>query len=268
MKTYLALLLLLFSSTSSTLALEYSCVTNGYFANIHILKVNPNEYALKAIKSDADRQSVASLCTEAYGLAAINGGFWKQSGVPAGLLKVDNTYYGFGRKMRGAIGWSDGGKHVAIDRVEVIHHDDSIILTPTFDKTLSWESFTHIVGGAPLLVKDGTVIEDFSSEQTLAKFLTKNYARTAIGITKEGSWVLVVVEGFPLSIVGGMSIAELACFMHDLGCIDALNLDGGSSSTMVMGGLVMNSTYGSTYQEGHFVECVSDAIVVVPINQD
>ncbi len=59
---------------------------------------------------------------------------------------------------------------------------------------------------------------------------------------------------------------ELAGLMADLGCVDALNLDGGGSSTMVFEGVLKNSPHGDE-DEGagqSMVRRVSDALIIVP----
>ena len=50
--------------------------------------------------------------------------------------------------------------------------------------------------------------------------------------------------------------------MLDLGCIEALNLDGGGSSTMVVEGKVINEPSGKIEEDGKWVEAVSDAILI------
>lgn len=59
---------------------------------------------------------------------------------------------------------------------------------------------------------------------------------------------------------------ELAELMLSLGAVDALNLDGGSSSTMVVNGFVINASYGTIYENGKHVQKVSDAILIFPLN--
>lgn len=54
--------------------------------------------------------------------------------------------------------------------------------------------------------------------------------------------------------------------MLNLGCIEALNLDGGGSSTMVVEGIVINDPCGELKEDGKQVEAVSDAILIFPTN--
>ena len=123
-----------------------------------------------------------------------------------------------------------------------------------------WDYFDYILGGAPLLVHNGTVITDFSIEKTPLPFLFEKHARVALGITAEGEWLLVVVDHNLVS--KGMTIPELAALMARLGAIDALNLGGGKASTLVLEGKVMNMPSGEEKEGSDFVRRVSDAIIV------
>lgn len=128
-----------------------------------------------------------------------------------------------------------------------------------------WESLDYIVGGAPLLLHHSAKITDFESEQiTIPTFLTNKHARTAVGILPNGNWIFAVVD--KTSLFDGMTMYELADLMANLGCMHALNLDGGGSSTMVYEGTIKNSPHGDE-DEGtgqNTVRRVSDAIVVLP----
>ncbi|AYY14478.1 multidrug transporter [Actinobacteria bacterium YIM 96077] len=81
------------------------------------------------------------------------------------------------------------------------------------------------VGGNPVLVSDGEP-ESFSDPTP--------HPRTAVGISEDGSEVFLAVIDGRQGHARGMSLSELAEFMHELGAHDALNLDGGGSSTMVV----------------------------------
>jgi hypothetical protein len=129
-----------------------------------------------------------------------------------------------------------------------------------------WEELDYIVGGTPLLLRGGIKIGDFESEQTIPSFLSKKHARSAVGVLPSGHWLLVVVD--KNDQCAGMTIDELAGVMARLGCVDALNLDGGGSSTLVYEGAVKNHPCGDE-DEGagqETVRRVSDAILVIPKN--
>jgi len=107
-----------------------------------------------------------------------------------------------------------------------------------------WGEMEHIVGGAPLLVKNGNIVTDFSEEKILQSFIDKSYPRTAVGILPNGNWLFVVVDSKGIPGNNGISLPNLAKLMHKLGCLYALNLGGGYSSTLVINNKVINFSYG------------------------
>lgn len=266
---------LIFWIPSNLFSFSYEHFSDGYFTSIHVLIVDPKDHVIFPVRAEGDevkRETVATLASRYGAVAAINGGFWKINGDSAGILKIAHHWYGTPVKPRGAIGWLNNGETVIIDRVLTDYDlkncpDESLIeVVPVSDplRTTSdqWKVMEHIVGGTPVLISMGNIIEDFSSEQTIETFLTKKHPRTAIGIKSSGEWVFVVVDGRFQGYLGGMTIKELADFMLQLGCVEALNLDGGGSSTMVIDGLVINEPCGSLNENNKRVEAVSDAILI------
>jgi exopolysaccharide biosynthesis protein len=100
-------------------------------------------------------------------------------------------------------------------------------------------SARHALGGGPRLVRDGQVDIPYGWEGFRPSMYTKRTSRSAVGITRSEKVLLVVVEG-PDEKNTGMSLREMAVLMRDLGAADAMNLDGGGSSTLVVGGRVVN----------------------------
>ena len=187
------------------------------------------------------RNSVTSFVERSKALAGVNGGFWKVNGDPAGILKCDGEFMGLAIKPRGAIGWKDGGKVVYIDRLLTKEGNGTIIVLPQsgYTKKEDWQDLTHIVGGALILIKDGKIITDHTIEKTIESFRLCKHARTAVGIRENGDWVIVVIDQYQKGW-GGMTILELSNFMLRLQSFHAVNLDGGSSSKMVIGEKIMN----------------------------
>ena len=101
----------------------------------------------------------------------------------------------------------------------------------------NWDNVNHIISGGPYLVKNGEIFIDMS-EQKLGAIGGKN-PRTAIGYTAEGNLIMIAVDGREGASVG-MTLRELAGFMHSIGCINAMNLDGGGSTVMYVNGKVVN----------------------------
>ncbi len=101
-----------------------------------------------------------------------------------------------------------------------------------------WSSAKYAVSGGPYLVKEGRVFVD--KQKFSNAFLKEKAPRTAIGYTKDNVLILVVVDGRRKNYSAGVSLFELAQVMKDLGAYNAMNLDGGKSSQMVVDGKIVN----------------------------
>jgi len=88
------------------------------------------------------------------------------------------------------------------------------------------------IGGGPVLVTKG--------EARQWDPPGPRHPRTALGWDNK-SLYLVVVDGRQTDLSAGMTFPELASLMRSLGCTEAMNLDGGGSSTLWLGGQVVNS---------------------------
>jgi len=99
---------------------------------------------------------------------------------------------------------------------------------------------TSAVGGGPRLVKDGQAFVPFAWEWFSQRHAQERAPRTAVGITATNKVLLVTVDGRNGRQNTGMTLREMAELMVQLGARDAMNLDGGSSATMVVGGRVVN----------------------------
>lgn len=100
-----------------------------------------------------------------------------------------------------------------------------------------WKGVKHIISGGPYLVKDGEVYVDMTA-QKLGAIGGRN-PRSAIGYTADNNFILVAVDGREGSSIG-MTLMELANFMQSIGCVGAINLDGGGSTVMYVNGRVVN----------------------------
>lgn len=90
-----------------------------------------------------------------------------------------------------------------------------------------WNSITApiVLAGGPLLIYEGKEVT-----QVNQVFNTNRHPRTAIGVTASGKVIMVVVDGRS-SQSHGLSTMDLSSLMYALGCVEAMNLDGGGSST-------------------------------------
>lgn len=92
---------------------------------------------------------------------------------------------------------------------------------------LGWQAVAtrSLLTSGPLLVYDGKAVNQLD-----VVFNTARHPRTAVGVTKDNHLIAVVVDGRATQ-AHGMTTKELATLMSTLGCISAMNLDGGGSST-------------------------------------
>jgi hypothetical protein len=103
-----------------------------------------------------------------------------------------------------------------------------------------------VLASGPLMLKDGQVC-DLSG--TNRNFVNTKHPRSAVALTREGKILLIVVDGRRKGKAEGINIPELAHMIRILGGEDALNLDGGGSSTLWSGALpdkgIANTPSGS-----------------------
>jgi exopolysaccharide biosynthesis protein len=93
------------------------------------------------------------------------------------------------------------------------------------------------VGGGPVLVKDGAIFISNNEEKKFAgKAIADHHPRTAMGYTKDGYIILLAVQGRMKNIAVGTTLTETAKIFIDLGAIEAINLDGGGSSCLLING--------------------------------
>jgi hypothetical protein len=121
------------------------------------------------------------------------------------------------------------------------------------------EAADHVVNGAGLLKLGGKTIDNWQRQERLdpARFLDMRHPRTLIGVDRDGDIWLIAVDGRRPEVSVGMSFADLVRLCDRLHLRDALNLDGGGSTTMVVKSAVVNRPTDVTGPRA-----VSDAIVV------
>jgi len=115
-------------------------------------------------------------------------------------------------------------------------------ITIRFDFSPDMELISAL-GGGPRLVKAGEPFIPFVWEWFSSRIFASRAPRTAVGITGAGKLVFVTVDGGSRRNTG-MTLGELARLMVSLGAREAMNLDGGGSATMVVGGRTVNEPSG------------------------
>jgi len=113
--------------------------------------------------------------------------------------------------------------------------DPSFTDLHTIEQWNWWKMYTAI-GGGPVLVQEGAVFITNKEEQLYAFEKDDRHPRTAIGYTRNHRLIILVIQGRSPGIAEGATLEEVARILVDLGCVEALNLDGGGSSCMLING--------------------------------
>ena len=188
--------------------------------NINVIEVFLDsisaEFKLAFLRDSMTRTS--QFAFENNALAAVNGSFFRRdTGGPAVFLKVGGEVIFEGDPNRnrynesGALAWSSDKTIQILDKPE-----NGWIEAP----------FETILSSGPLLIFD-SVIQDFRNDP----FHQNRHPRTAAAITNDKRLYLVTIDGRSFQAYG-MTIQELAVFLQKLGSVNALNLDGGGSTSM------------------------------------
>jgi Phosphodiester glycosidase len=100
------------------------------------------------------------------------------------------------------------------------------------------DTYANILAAGPWMVQGGRIVLDGKGENFGAAFVKEQAVRSAIGTTTTGNILIVAVH----DRVGGKgpTLAEMAQLLQTMGIVDALNLDGGSSTSLYLGGQLIN----------------------------
>ena len=148
-------------------------------------------------------------------IASTNGaGFDMGNGKPGGLLVMGGVEY-TPINNAGFFGILDDGTAV-------------IGTTEEYNTIYKGRVMEGIAGFGATLIKDGKLVVSHSDS-----YVNDRASRTAVGITRTGKVVLMVMDGRQEPFSCGGSMQEIAQVMLEAGCVDAVNLDGGGSTTYV-----------------------------------
>ena len=201
-----------------------------YFAsnqNITILEVLPEANAKLAFVSTNRRKLTSVMAAENNAIAAINGTYFDmKNGRPICFLRIN------GKNISTNVPQKSDTVHRKYYQYGtlVLQNGQPMILKA--DSIRTWENtlpYTDIMTAGPLLLKEG-VEESYRHDRT---FVTNRHNRTAIGIKADSTILLLTVDG-RTEESAGMSLDELCATMKWLGCQDAINMDGGGSTTFYL----------------------------------
>lgn len=190
--------------------------------SINLLEVDLSLRNIDLIYDPEENHTTSAFAMKNDALAAVNAGFFdmKNGGsvsyilINGEIINEDTTGWGRAKLLNGAI-LKDKHGQVYIDEVKTNYW---------YDTTDYWEDI--LVTGPLLLENGGTTM------YSQVPFNLKRHPRTAVCIDGDNQtlWLATIDGRHPQS--AGMTIPELSMLMHSLGCQDAVNLDGGGSTTM------------------------------------
>lgn len=234
--------------------ITYEFGTENGNVTYHVLEVDPAKFNIELARvPTGERETVTVIAEQNGALAAINGGFFYITGPlanhPKGLLKINHHWYASQLKTYDAVGWSNDQSRILFDKIrssEIGIHPRSF---PFYTDESDWQAAAFIISGKSLLVKNNKPIQDFTDENIHPRIIFEKHPRTALGVKTNGCWIFVTVDGKRLErgTSPGMTLKELAMLMKQLGCRDAINMDGGGCTTMVIRGKIVNNHVG--YEE-------------------
>ena len=108
-----------------------------------------------------------------------------------------------------------------------------------------WNSAVDIMGAGPCLVHNGQVNVTAGDEEFPSDIRYGRAPRSAVAVLRNGNYLFAVVDGRQESS-HGLTLTEWATLLKKVGAQDAMNLDGGGSSDLVVGGQVQNSPSDGT----------------------
>ena len=108
--------------------------------------------------------------------------------------------------------------------------DGKFIIETTTPRNYDVSNLQNAIAGRNILVRDGEV---YVTALGAGKG-TEPHPRTMAGLKKDGSLILAVIDGRRSSWSNGATLQTAGHFMHSLGCVTAINHDGGGSSTMIL----------------------------------
>jgi exopolysaccharide biosynthesis protein len=237
-------LLLSFQAFSETTHPSYQLIKQeGH--EIHLLTFDPKTVEIVQVKSSGNnRETVSHMVKTHEAYAGINGGFFaiddKQVTTPVGSLKIKGEWIQRAFDKRAVIGWTSRDQKPAF----------GMLSKKDLKAGNAFVQADYVVGGIPLLIKDKKPIP-YHQEKKIDSFRDDRHARTAVCVKQDGSWLWFVASHTKnpdrehlTHILEGFTLKELTDFLLKQGCIDAINLDGGGSSTLVINNKIVNQPAG------------------------
>ena len=213
--------------------------------SISLIEIDPSAgLKVGVVVSDKMRET-SRMASEQGAIAAINGSYFDMKrGNSVCFLKADyqvvdtTTLSEFARRVTGAVSIRKG-------KMKIISWNRQI------EKQYKGKKGIVLASG-PLMLKDGCYYDWSLCEEN---FIRTKHPRSAVALTKDGKILFITVDGRFPEYAGGVSIPELAHLIRILGGKDAINLDGGGSTTLWLSGAPDNGIVNYPCDNKRFDHC-------------
>lgn len=193
---------------------------------VFVLEIPDTAHYTLAFAHEPRRTKTSEMAQKHDAVAAINGSFFDMDQhFPVCYLRIDSVELGENTPGKDTV----NRKYYQYGTLCLSH--DSVFILKT-DSPRHWEEalpYPDIMTAGPLLIWHDT-LQYLRNDRT---FVTNRHNRTAVGIRDDGTVLLLVADGRHKQ-AEGLSLTELQQIFRWLGCRDALNLDGGGSTTLFL----------------------------------
>lgn len=188
------------------------------------IDLRKNMKKLHLAAESLELKQTSQLATENDALVAINGGFFDmKNGGATDFIQVDNKVINRTRRK------TDRGNAL------LLFSKKGIDIKVATDTVYEADSYPNVLLSGPMLLANGTLVPLLENA-----FNDNRHPRSAIALTADNKLLLFVVDGRNKSS-HGMNLHELSNTLRWLGAKEAMNLDGGGSSTLYIKGATENS---------------------------
>lgn len=200
----------------------YAAVNGGYFGGT-------TSYSAVIYPGEVKAQNVSAVTR--------NG---KSYPVARSMFSMDSTF-NFGVDWIYHFGNLPENVYTYAAPLPYVNNDPTPLAPPLMNNGEAYEDLLIGIGGGPVLVKDSQVHITYNEEIMWGSGvgLDNRDPRTAVGYTSDKHVIMMVVDGRAVSSEG-LSLPEMAQEFVNLGCVSAMNLDGGGSSQMAVGNQFVN----------------------------
>lgn len=231
----------------------------GSVQNVSLVRFPIWEHTVSVVESHGSEAVVTSTFGEKNkAIAASNGSYFDKQVMPVTFVKDE------GRVVNSVT--SDGGSRSnGMFRIKDRKGREVDILTVEKDGAASAaKGWREAIVSGPVLLEEGLpVIYENDGTREYRRFYDHRHPRTVIGYTADGWIYLFVVDGRFPSQAEGMTISELQVLCESLGLYEALNLDGGGSSTLwTKDAGVLNHPYDNKLFDHDGQRIVPNAVIV------